>query len=237
VKAGNQSFSQLFVARSHNICKHVQKAVGSDPDNLTEGQRLDFLTFGKLKDLCGDCLPGSEEESKYKDRSKRIDFSRFKRDFHTIIRESGLDALIVWTQIRSSIKGSIHAVVQRRALTLKEYVDPKVIGARRCRLTTEQREAAYKAYEGYQQILEVDGLWDDCGRIDELLGLMDDKCELRYSNIYVDEIQVRIFFCFFDSPSVGVVRAHVFSSTSRSRNFQDYTQAEIALFYKLCQGK
>jgi hypothetical protein len=43
--------------------------------------------------------------------SRRVDFGRFKRDFTT--SRSGLDALVVWTGIRSYLKGSIEAAYKK----------------------------------------------------------------------------------------------------------------------------
>ena len=188
---GDQSFTQLFVARSKNICNHVKLTVGVDPDDLeADGNRISFLTFSKLKDTCGDVFPLSKP--KFKNRQLRINFSRFKREFTTLVSHSGLDALVVWTQIRSSIKGSVHAVRHRRALTLNEYLDHEIIGARRCRLTRDQRRAAYEAYQTYQKHLDESGLWDDSDHVVELLSLLNDNPVegIRFSNIYVDEIQV-----------------------------------------------
>jgi hypothetical protein len=187
--SADPSFSQLFVARSKRICNYVRETVGDYSASEGVGTRLDYFTFEKLKDLCEVTLRGVNPA--FKDLSTRVDFARFKREFPSLVSDSGLDPLVVWTQIRSSIKGSIHAVMAGRPLTLEEYLDPNVIGARRCRLTSEQREAAYKAFLVYQNHGEALGLWDDCDRVNSLLRLDYDSMELCYSRIYVDEIQVR----------------------------------------------
>jgi len=136
-------------------------------------------------------------------KSGRIDFTRFKLECYN--KSCTLGPLIVWSQIRSFIKGSIEAIKNGRPLTREEYYE---LGRNRCRLSREQREAAYSAYEYYQSILDSQGeLWDDTDRMIQLLRCIrgasaDALAKLRVKKIYVDEIQ-------------------------------DYTQAEIAAFFYL----
>jgi hypothetical protein len=204
--ATDASFSQLFVARSRRICNYVRETLSDlEPNDESVRRRLDFQTFNNLIVLCEDDVGGSK--AVYRNFPKRVDFARFKRDFPTLIESSGLDPLVVWTQIRSSIKGSIRAVVKDKPLTLAEYLDFEVIGARRSRLNSDQRESAYRAFEVYEKHIRELGLWDDCDRVQSLLTLWKshDSEHLAYQRIYVDEIQ-------------------------------DFTQAEIALFYQLCRS-
>ena len=192
----DEELSQLFVARSHRICAYVRGIVDGSSSEVPEGTT--YTTFAKLLRKC-DSVLGSE--SLPTDRA--MDFSRFKHEGFDA--DSGLDSLVIWGQIRSFIKGSIDAVSEGRPLTQCEYLK---LGQNRCRLSRDQRVAAYSAYERYQKYLSKESLWDDCDRVSALLGLLqsadfETKQELGVHKVYVDEIQ-------------------------------DYTQAEIAIFFLLC---
>jgi hypothetical protein len=140
--------------------------------------------------------------------SRRVDFGRFKRDFYD--KSCGLDALVVWTGIRSFLKGSIEAVQKGEPLTGTEFLNTTKIGSKRCPLDPEQRCTVYQHFERYEKARIELGLWDDCDRVAATLHRiyrLRSTEELRYrelcySKIYVDEVQ-------------------------------DYTQAEIALFFLL----
>jgi superfamily I DNA/RNA helicase len=140
--------------------------------------------------------------------SRRVDFGRFKRDFYD--KSCGLDALVVWTGIRSFLKGSIEAVQKGEPLTGTEFLNTTKIGSKRCLLDPEQRSTVYQYFERYEKTRIELGLWDDCDRVAATLHRiyrLRSTEELRYrelcySKIYVDEVQ-------------------------------DYTQAEIALFFLL----
>lgn len=135
-----------------------------------------------------------------------MDYHRFKKTFPDL--DVGLDYLVIWTQIRSFIKGSIEAVVKGSPLSREEYLDEKVIGYRgRCRLSPEHRHRAYGVFEKYEAAMQASNMWDDCDRIANLLRALqsnhEGRVELARRRVYVDEIQ-------------------------------DYTQGEIALFFMLC---
>jgi hypothetical protein len=152
-------------------------------------------------------LPSRSEKSDMFLISRRVDFGRFKRDFTT---SRGLDALVVWTGIRSYLKGSIEAVQKGDPLTEVEFLNTTKFGRKRCLLDPEQRSIVYKHFERYEKIRKELELWDDCDRVaatlDRITNLRSTDefryREICYSKIYVDEVQ-------------------------------DYTQAEIALFFLL----
>jgi hypothetical protein len=131
-----------------------------------------------------------------------------------------LDSLVVWTQIRSFLKGSVEAVLSGGELPLEAYLDTEVFGKDRCRLQEHQRRQAYKLFTRYQQYIAEHRLWDEMDRTNHILmravransaqsapkeavnvaaALRGANPEPYFSKVYVDEIQ-------------------------------DYTQAEIALF-------
>eukprot|EP00593_Proboscia_inermis_P002826 CAMPEP_0171297880 /NCGR_PEP_ID=MMETSP0816-20121228/6629_1 /TAXON_ID=420281 /ORGANISM="Proboscia inermis, Strain CCAP1064/1" /LENGTH=508 /DNA_ID=CAMNT_0011772491 /DNA_START=97 /DNA_END=1623 /DNA_ORIENTATION=- len=112
---------------------------------------------------------------------------------------------MVWTQIRSFIKGSYQAASQQSPLSYEQYADlPKA----RCRLDGDTRRLAYEVYLTYEEYLHDRGLWDDMDQIVHIVGLIQlQKLEVGgptvwYDRVYVDEVQ-------------------------------DITQAEIGLFFLL----
>jgi hypothetical protein len=131
-----------------------------------------------------------------------------------------LDSLVVWTQIRSFLKGSVEAILSGGELPLEAYLDTQVFGKDRCRLQENQRGQAYELFARYQQYIAEHRLWDEMDRSNRILmravransaqsapkeavnvaaALRGANPEPYFSKVYVDEIQ-------------------------------DYTQAEIALF-------
>ena len=95
--------------------------------------------------------------------AKRVDYNRFctimdSLSFSTSKNNNNckhksspsdmfVDATLLWTQIRSFIKGSVEASLVGRPLLLSEYIDLNDFSEERCRLQLEQRREAYKWYE------------------------------------------------------------------------------------------
>ena len=201
--------SQLFVARSNRICNYVRGIV--DGENGEVPKETTYSTFTKVLTRITNALatacPGNIQHRKpislFLDTSRRVSFSRYKREIYK--SEFGLDALVIWTQVRSFIKGSIEAVMAGRPLSESEYMN---LGENRCRLSQRQRKLAYIAYVKYQQYLDQGRLWDSCDRVGSLLRCIrstgfETRNDISFNKVYVDEVQ-------------------------------DYTQAEIALFFMLC---
>ena len=184
----------------------VSSGVG---DEGAVSSSLAFETFGQAVRLLESTLPATDGPANLFLPSQRMDFGRFKREVYQPESSGGLDALVVWTNIRSFIKGSIEALLSScHVLTESDYLD---LGKRRCRLSPEQRKSVYATYERYATYTKEHRLWDDCDRITSLVQRMEHTRasdpesfqQVRYSKLYVDEVQ-------------------------------DYTQAEIALFFYLC---
>jgi hypothetical protein len=196
------NFTQLFVARSLRLCAYVQEVVGSHP----------CATYNIFEDLLKDLevmLPKfGEDHSNVFLRSQKIDLAKFKRFEFAKRENSGLDPLVIWTCIRSFIKGSIEAVMDTRRILSREAF--MKLGKKRCRLMPDDRAIVYNVFEKYQTTLKELNVWDDCERIVALIERTDmaiasDKetfATIHVSKVYVDEVQ-------------------------------DYTQAEILLFFKL----
>jgi hypothetical protein len=205
--AHDPSFSQLFVARSKSLCTYVKNATGSnDNDSFTTYDELKEQLEGNLPKVAG-VRDGFPEELEMR-------YYRFKREVYS--GEESLDPLLVWTSIRSFIKGSIEATLNKpsHALSRDDFLDFEKFGSKRCRLTREQRQVAYRIYKRYVKFMHDKEMWDECDRILALLTRLED-CKtsdpdlyqrVKKSKVYVDEVQ-------------------------------DYTQAECLLFFYLSDGQ
>jgi len=231
-----QPCSQLFIARSTYLCKLVQKEVEcsfgsetileSEKDNNRSIEYLRMKNFlRKIEGMINlyncetseDTLKMSSFSDSHKD-SNYVDFHKFRdKIFNKITHKSTtLDPLIVWTQIRSFIKGSIEAIKQESTsnhhsttfLSKEIYLDMMIFPFDRCRLNEVQREEAYHIFLRYQEFIEQNNLWDDMDQVRYILKSGLDKFKdfyfpVFFKKIYVDEVQ-------------------------------DYTQAEIELFLFAC---
>ena len=179
------TFRALFVARSHRICRLVKSALGLLTDE-SQDSSLEFFNYKELLESCEMQLFGATfpEEG-------FMTFDLFK----TKIDCGEVDPLVVWTSIKSFIKGSIEAVVKREALSREEYLDVKTIGSKRCRLSPEQREHVYDVYVKYHTYMNREGMhrWDECDRIFRVVnGLLmnwEARQKLMRRRVYVDEVQ------------------------------------------------
>jgi len=194
------SFTQLFIARSSRLCRYVEETIGRQTQST-------FSMFVEVQQSLESVLPKLGDNDRLFLKSQRVTFARFKKD---VYREDdgSVDPLIVWTNIRTFIKGSIEATKSPGSvLPREEYLQ---LGKKRCRLSLEQREAVYDIFVRYEKYTSESNLWDDCDRITSLLCRVlhtkdsdpDLFHEIKKSKIYVDEIQ-------------------------------DYTQAECLLFFLL----
>lgn len=196
-KYKGDGFSQLFVARSSQLCRYVENIIG-------QKDYTDLKTFNSLVLHLEQELPNHESltDDFITERSdKYMNFSRFKK----LYGSCGIDPLIVWTNIRSFIKGSLEAFSSADNVVSRE--DFLQFGKKRCRYSEEQRDMIYSIFEQYQIYLKENEMWDDCDRILCLLLRLrqspDHAARLQFSKVYVDEVQ-------------------------------DYTQTENLLFFYLC---
>jgi len=209
----SRELTQYFIARSKRICDIVSELVGTEyEEENQELRKIEYLTFRKFIEKCMTALPGAVPR-KF-DNDSRVDFQRFKRDFKAFLDNCGLDPLVVWTQIRSFIKGSVEALVKDDAayISLDEYLDFTVFSSARCRLAEPQRRIAYEIFEKYEAEKDRLELWDDCDLITAVHARYEESTNhgtfpmnLKADKLYVDEVQ-------------------------------DYTQAEIALFFRMCSA-
>ena len=200
-------FSQLFVARSPRLCRYVENNIGT-----TSGSESRFTTFNKVIDELEKVLPIVKSVRDDFPDGQLMNFSRFKCEVYD--GSGDVDALIVWTNIRSFIKGSIEALTNPNFfISEDEFSSHEHFGKKRCRFSKEQRGFVYKVFLKYQEKMKDYDLWDNCDRIVSLIQRLqsakttdpnifqgDSWC--KWSKIYVDEVQ-------------------------------DYTQAECLLFFYL----
>ncbi|GFH43986.1 P-loop containing nucleoside triphosphate hydrolase protein [Chaetoceros tenuissimus] len=200
-------FSQLFVARSSSICRLVEGMIETR-------DRCKLVTFHDLQDLLENELPkfDSIPDDFVNQSEKQMNFFRFKREFFRK-RIDEVDPLIVWTNIRSFIKGSIEATESEKGfISMEQYLG---LERKRCRFNHAQRKEIYTIFQRYQDFLDTHKLWDENDRIiallrrlklareaDPDLSLGTSKCLNQFHKVYVDEVQ-------------------------------DYTQVEILLFFVL----
>jgi hypothetical protein len=203
--ADDPNFKQLFVARSRGICKYVERSVSIEYGTHDSEGRL-RTSYWMFSKLLTTC-EDRVKDCRVWDSSKLMDYPRFKREVMADHKDKiNLDPLEIWKQIRTFIKGSIEAVQKgrQRPLERQEYLD---LGVRRCRLEPEQREIAYDAFEIYESYMAGSNMWDECDRIASLLRSLSDDNELRH--------ELSFYKVYVDE-------------------IQDYTQAEVALFFMLC---
>ena len=198
------TFTQLFVARSVRLCRYVEGTVSEDT-------RTSFCTYGRLISDVESCLPPGRHVKIF-NPSQRMDFSRFKQEFHNLSAKSErVSALISWMVIRTFLKGSLEAFQSPNGLLpMDAFVKAEQLGKNRCRIPPELREHLYAEFLRYQAYLADKKLWDDCDRVRHLALRIKESMELdpdafsqvQRSKVYVDEVQ-------------------------------DYTQLELLLFFYL----
>ena len=216
--AADTAFRQLCVTRSAKLCELLKSLYRDGEENSALSQRADFRTLEQfishMEKVCGATAGAASGLPFPFPKNRNVDFACFRDTiFPTIAgKDRSLDALTVWTQIRSFLKGSVEAVLLGRPLQLKEYLDLDTFGKNRCRLPKDERRKAFRLFEQYEKELRVSGMWDDCDRILDLLKKCDLKERLPLAGCVTDELGTRNY----DRVYMDEV--------------QDCTQAEICLF-------
>ncbi len=75
--------------------------------------------------------------------NKKVDFVRFRDKVFSLLTTKAartLDALVVWTQIRSLLKGSMKAALEGGVLSLATYLDTSKFSSDRCRMLPSSAE-------------------------------------------------------------------------------------------------
>ena len=204
---GRPFFTQLFVARSYKLCKYVENTIG-----IRDGSKL--TTFSDLRDNLENELPKYEsirDDFAYSSE-KQIDFFRFKKQFFDYGTEE-IDPLIVWTNIRSFIKGSMEALGNENGFMSEEQY--MALGRKRCRFSDEQRTEIYKIFQKYQEFMDFSQCWDDNDRLIALLR------RLKFARATNPDMFLDTFNSWIQFDKIYVDEV------------QDYTQVECLLFFEL----
>lgn len=133
---------QLFVCRSKRLCEFVKGWVQkSSPTSEIQDVGADFMTLEKFIRHMEAVVPCDDQEDREACtfvNNHRVNYYRFRSELYPRIlnrKKTALDPLVLWTQVRSFIKGSIEAVLLRRPLSLEEYLDQKDFSSDRCYLS------------------------------------------------------------------------------------------------------
>jgi hypothetical protein len=222
----DKCISQLFVCRSFRLMESVKRyqqdyCYAGSGDN-TNFSPADFFTIDKFIDRMDEIISKSQSPSVCQYHiAKRVEFAYFRDQLYPEILARKkypmkFDAITVWTQIRSFIKGSIEAYLHASslldsfalssglariasgwALPRSSYSSLSVIAKNRCNLTIEAREIVYSMFECYESLLAERGRWDDGDRLLDMLIRSQLNPTLNYNlsgegsydKVYVDEIQ------------------------------------------------
>ena len=180
--------SQLFVARSGRICRMVGSLQGYSAGLAAEDGAGSSMALRELKKIEQQVMNALGVVSQ---PHLHVDYSRFKAEvFPAAVRGCKLDALVVWTAMRTFIKGSLEAVIKGQPV---EEADFMGFGESRLRLTPDQRREAYHAYTSARAYYATHGLYDDCDKMleihNELKAGAELPADLRFYKVYVDEVQ------------------------------------------------
>ena len=131
--------------------------------------------------------------SSYGDRRKVVDYEKFKEFYSDLDkRKYKIHPAVVWTQIRSCIKGSVEAYKfsqkayvesggksRRYLLPLEEYLN---FSSKRSRISPGDRHKVYDVFLIYNDYLHREKLWDDDDRAMDLLLRSNLDRNLHYAN-------------------------------------------------------
>ena len=138
-----------------------QQQAGAIEDGAAAAKYLSLAEFVSHFEAAS-CRFKGIGRSKVHVRSNEVTYARFRREVYPFINmrsECKLDALVMWTQIRSFIKGSIEAAHPLgEPLSKEQYV---ALPRSRCKLSPAEKEHVYEVYMRYEEYLGSMGLWDE----------------------------------------------------------------------------
>ncbi len=220
----NPDFSQLFVARSRQLCKYVQDLVGNN-------DRSTFTTFDSLVNGIEKSLSESIDQKFH--RSRHVDFYRFRDEFYMpAYPREDISALIVWKAIRTFLKGSIDAYQETdKVLSREGFIG---LGKNRCKVPLSMRDNLYDIFLQYQQWINDEPLWDDMDRILAIVKSTEDARrshspvfeEIKKTRLYVDEVQdytqleILLFFYIAGGPGALFLAGDPAQSVAEGTDFR-----------------
>ena len=168
---------RLYVACSPLLVKtsleQFKRLVGETPE-------INFLfQFKTLRDLCRDYLSSSGHDYELEDE---VNFQGFCEMYRRHTDSKRFPAALVWSEIRSIIKGS-----NLETLSEADYVNL----TRRCPtvIPATSRPVVYKIAQWYQKKLLKSGRFDEVDLTQKLLDLLSSHPHERYQLIVCDEVQ------------------------------------------------
>jgi hypothetical protein len=206
---------QIFIARSRKLVNLVQRT--NERNSAGSVQDLKYMKCIVFEDFLLDMEEAILTSSKSakalfaftREDQRRVTWKRFQevlwprmkveRQKRSSKLQITLEPLVVYTQIRTHIKGSLEAVCAMKPIELEDYLE---FATKRCRLTKEQRIETYELYRIYAAFLEEEGRWDDNDRALDIIeaAKWDDGTRINWNRfgggmggawdrVYVDEIQ------------------------------------------------
>jgi hypothetical protein len=209
--------SQLFVARSSRICSLVASLQGQGSSAGVQAQdssNMHLLTLHEVIHNIATAL-GLADKKPWDRKDLRVDYLKFKRDIFPavlVVRRRAatctVDALVVWTVMRSFIKGSYEAVLgidatgarqpERAGIPVDDVETLLSLGEERLRLSPEQRREAFELCLKCRAEYGCRGLWDNGDlvlAIHRALVLASEQqrhefeTNCKFDKVYGDEVQ------------------------------------------------
>ena len=258
----HQQLRQLFVTRSEPLCTfvrmHQEHHCGAAA--LQQTQFRSFESFlQRLESALGsgasaESVDASPLQLPPLESAKRVDFARFRDKVYPllspVVSSSGganrsnrtltMEPLVLWTQIRSFLKGSVEAALAGGTLPKDVYLSSESgdqqFSRDRCRLLPAQREEAYELFLQYQELQRRHGWWDDTDRAMRLLLPLLPIVLLAIKRSDGTS-QTSYFQSETDEKDASTSRAMQLCERIYVDEVQDNTQAEIALYLAAVGGR
>ncbi len=206
--------SQLFVARSSRICHLVASLQGSGEGiQAQDSSNMHFFTLQEVIHKIATAL-GLADKKPWDRKDLCVDYLKFKRDIFPAVLAARrraatctIDALVVWTVMRSFIKGSYETVIgsdstgTRRPDRAGKHIDVETLlnlGEERLRLSLEQRREACELFLKCRAEYDSRGLWDNGDLVLAIHSALGQASEqqrhefetlCKFDKVYVDEVQ------------------------------------------------
>ena len=195
------NITQLFVSRSKKLRDHVSRyhkdyCSDIEGEGRVEEAQADFFTLEQFLVRMTRIISEAHSHLSfdYSDKASNVGYENFTKMFYDTLdrKKHTLHPSIVWTQIRSCLKGSIESFFYAREkyaegqrnvrsfmLPLETYLS---FSKKRVRLEECDRRKVYDVAVLYTEWLLSAGLWDDDDRAIELCLISNLNRDLDYAN-------------------------------------------------------
>ena len=149
-----------------------------------------------------------------------VTFEIFVKEFWSKIKNDKYDAAVVWGEIRSHIKGSIHSYTYETPLTRQEYT-VTAVGKKQSNLSEAERNEIYDMYQKYERMRKravqgekgISWYYDIMDALQEIIPRLK---KFKASSADEQNKVVPIFTSYVDE-------------------IQDFTQVETAIIINFCK--